>query len=235
MKKLLLFDIDGTLIRSNGAGRQTLAYALEKLFGTAGPLESYNMSGKTDPRIITDLLTAVGIPEREIKSSLPAIYELMAEHGQNIFADKGMVACVGVPELLVQLNGRDDVLLGLLTGNSQLTAPLKLSAAGIEPQQFKVGAYGSDSMDRNELPAIGMARANQLTGGQFNGNNTIIIGDTPADILCARAGKATAVAVASGWHAPSTLADYRPDHLFENFADTENVLQVLLPAVCVEN
>jgi phosphoglycolate phosphatase-like HAD superfamily hydrolase len=83
-------------------------------------------------------------------------------------------------------------------------------------------------MDRNELPAIGRARANQLTGALFDGNKTIIIGDTPADILCARAGKATAVAVASGWHAAATLADYQPDHLFENLGDTDQVLQVLL-------
>lgn len=228
MKKLLLFDIDGTLIRSNGAGRLTLAYALNKRFGTAGPLEQYNMSGKTDPRIITDLLTAVGITPKEIQKSLPAIYELMAEHGQDIFAEKGITACVGIPELLAELNGREDVLLGLLTGNAQLTAPLKLVAAGIDPLQFRVGAYGSDAMDRNELPAIGMARANQLTGDRFDGNNTIIIGDTPADILCARAGKATAVAVASGWHAAATLAEYRPDFLFDNFGDTSRVIEALL-------
>jgi phosphoglycolate phosphatase-like HAD superfamily hydrolase len=226
--KLLLFDIDGTLIRSNGAGRLTLAYALEKMFGTIGPLESYNMSGKTDPRIIIDLLTAAGIAAEEVENRLPAIYELMAEHGQDVFAQKGMVACEGILQLLAQLQERDDVLLGLLTGNSQLTAPLKLAAAGIEPQMFKVGAYGSDAMDRNKLPAIGIRRANQLTGGQFNGNNTVIIGDTPADILCARAGRATAVAVATGWHAVATLVEYRPDHLFENFGDTQHVLQVLL-------
>ncbi|MCP4417359.1 MAG: HAD hydrolase-like protein [Chloroflexi bacterium] len=227
-KKLLLFDIDGTLIRSNGAGRLTLAYALKKMFGTAGPLENYNMSGKTDPRIITDLLTATGISATEVTKRLPAIYELMAEHGQDIFAEKGMIACEGVLQLLQHLKQRDDVLLGLLTGNSQLTAPIKLAAAGIEPQLFRVGAYGSDAMDRNELPAIGMDRANQLTGGQFNGDNTVIIGDTPADILCARAGKATAVAVATGWHAITTLAEYHPDHLFEHFGDTQQVLQILV-------
>lgn len=228
MPKLLLFDIDGTLIHSNGAGRLTIAYALEKLFGTCGPLEHYNMSGKTDPRIITDLLTAIGIAPKEIKKQLPAVYELMAEHGQRIFIEREMLACPGVSELLTHLAGREDVLVGLLTGNSQLTAPLKLSAAGIDPLQFKVGAYGSDAMDRNELPAIGMKRANQLTGSVFNGNNTVIIGDTPADILCARAGKATAVAVASGWHAASTLADYHPDHLFDDLVDTELVVQTLL-------
>ena len=81
---------------------------------------------------------------------------------------------------------------------------------------FRIGAYGSDHMDRNQLPGIAMQRASQLTGDLFDGANTVIIGDTPADILCARAGKATAVAVASGWHAAATLAQYKPDHLLEN-------------------
>lgn len=226
--RLLLFDIDGTLIRSNGAGRETLAMALEDLFGTAGPIAEYQMSGKTDPRIITDLLLAVGFDQAEIESRLPAVYELMAEKGHEIFVERDMVACDGVPELLAALQARDDVLLGLLTGNAQLTAPIKLAAAGVDPAQFRVGAYGSDAIDRNQLPAIGMARASRLTGSLFDGNNTIIFGDTPADILCARAGKATAVAVASGWHSAATLAKYRPDHLLESLSDTEAVLQLLL-------
>jgi phosphoglycolate phosphatase-like HAD superfamily hydrolase len=226
--KLLLFDIDGTLIRSNGAGRETLRFALQEVFGATGPLEEYKMSGKTDARIITDLMTAVGIPKREITANLTAVYALMAEHGKKIFPEHHMKPCPGVPELLTVLNGRNDILLGILTGNSRPTAPIKLSAAGIDPAQFRIGAYGSDNPDRNALPAIGMERAAQLTGLPFAGYNTIIIGDTPADILCARAGQATAVAVASGWHATHTLHRYQPDILLENLADTTAVLQTLL-------
>ena len=91
-----------------------------------------------------------------------------------------------------------------------------------------MSAYGSDAADRNELPAIAWQRAKELTGYDFDGKNTVIIGDTPADILCARAGLATAVAVASGWHSASTLAQYRPDHLFDNLANTEEILAALL-------
>ncbi len=230
MSKLLLFDIDGTLIRTNGAGREAMRFALEALFGAAGPVETYKFGGKTDPRIIVDLMTAVGIPRADVEAKLPAVYELMAQKGQEIFAQRGIRPCAGVPELLAALRGRDDVVLGLLTGNSQITAPIKLAAAGIDPEQFIVGAYGSDAMNRNELPRIGMGRARQLTGRPFNGKNTVIIGDTPADIRCARAGRATAVAVASGWHTAETLAQFQPDYLFADLSDTKDVLRVLLAA-----
>ncbi|MCP5098850.1 MAG: HAD hydrolase-like protein [Chloroflexi bacterium] len=228
MKKLILFDIDGTLIRSHGGGRQALGEALQDVFGTAGPVEDYPMGGKTDARIITDLLIAAGIPRDNIAPKLPEVYARMAEKGVIIFWEKGMDPCVGIPPLLTALQAMShDVVLGLLTGNSSATAPLKLSAAGIMPTQFVVGAYGSDAMDRNQLPAIAMSRASELTGQPFNGNNTVIIGDTPADILCARAGKATAVAVATGWHSSTTLATYQPDHLLENMADTQAILSIL--------
>ncbi len=226
--KLLLFDIDGTLIRSHGAGRETLAAALVDVFGTAGPIADYKMSGKIDNRIITDLLTAAGIASVEIEKKLPDIYHVMIEKAQAIFPTSDMAACPGVEPLLDALNGRDDALLGLVTGNINGTAPLKLAAAGIDPDQFKLGAYGSDAWERNHLPAIAMQRAADLMGRPFNGANTVVIGDTPADILCARAGKATAVAVASGWHSAKTLARYQPDYLLENLKDTQETLKILL-------
>lgn len=226
--KLLLFDIDGTLIRSNGAGREVLGLALQEVFGTVGPLDSYHMSGKTDPRIIIDLMGVAGISQDEVVVKLPEVYELMAQFGRKIFPQREMKMCIGIPELLAALKDETGVVLGLLTGNAKLTAPLKLAAAGVDSAQFKVGAYGSEALDRNELPAIGIERANQLTGYEFNGYNTVIIGDTPADILCARAGSATAVAVASGWHSEATLRKYRPDHLFENLSETRKVVDVLL-------
>ena len=226
--KLILFDIDGTLIRSHGGGRAALQAALEEIFGTAGPIDTYRMGGKTDIRIITDLLTAAGVEPAKFMPKLTTIYELMVLKAEDVFPDKKMVQCAGIYDLLKALNKREDVVLGLLTGNNHLSAPLKLLAADIDPRQFRVTAYGSDAADRNELPAIAWQRAKELTGYDFDGKNTVIIGDTPADILCARAGLATAVAVASGWHATNTLAQYRPDYLFENLANTEEVLAALL-------
>jgi phosphoglycolate phosphatase-like HAD superfamily hydrolase len=186
------------------------------------------MGGKTDARIITDLLTAIGADAEEISAKLPEAYVLMAEKARAIYPGRGIKACPGVAVLLNALRKRADVLLGLLTGNTHSTAPLKLQEAGINPAQFVVGAYGSDDLDRNQLPDIAMQRAHELTGLHLSGDNTTIIGDTPADILCARAGKATAIAVASGWHSAKTLARYHPDTLFEDLGDTQNVLQVLL-------
>lgn len=228
--RLLLFDIDGTLIRSSGAGRAAIAATLEHLFGSAGPIADYKMSGKTDARIITDLLTAVGVPAAEIKARLPEVCLEMAEQARQLFPRYQILPCPGVVELLAALARRTDVFVGLLTGNASSTAPLKLAAAAIDPAQFRCGAYGCEHDDRNLLPPIAMQRASALAGRPFSGADTVIIGDTPADIVCAHAGQATAVAVASGWHASSTLAGYHPEFLFENLSDTDAVLQALLSA-----
>jgi phosphoglycolate phosphatase-like HAD superfamily hydrolase len=226
--RLLLFDIDGTLIHSNGAGRVALVYALEQTFGTAGPVDTYAMDGKTDPRIITDLLAAAGFNSADIEARLLMVYQLMTEKGATCFSEKGIIPCSGVVSLLAALSKREDVVLGLLTGNISDTAPLKLAAAGIDPTLFRVGAYGSDAIDRNLLPAVAIQRASQLTGYPFTGSETVVIGDTPADILCARAGRAKAVAVATGRHSLTTLAQYQPDYLLENLGDTATILGILL-------
>jgi phosphoglycolate phosphatase-like HAD superfamily hydrolase len=227
--QLLLFDIDGTLLRSNGAGKATIINALEDTFGTSGPCDTYRMAGKTDPLIISDLMGAAGKDSAEIESKLPAIYERMMFHAQKIFSEENVFPCPGIPELLEILRGREDVLLGLLTGNIAGTAPLKLAAAGIEPSLFRLGAYGSDHKDRNQLPSFALRRATELTSLPFNGQNTTIIGDTPADIACARSIGARVVAVSSGGYSSSTLTQFEPDFLFENFLDKESVLEALIP------
>lgn len=225
--RLILFDIDGTLIQSHGAGREAIMLALHELFGTTGPVDSYRMDGKTDHRIVTDLLTAANIPAAEVEEKLPAIFQAMAEHGRNIFPQRGMTPCPGIPQLLEALHNLPNVILGLLTGNSSQTAPLKLAAAGINPDFFQIGAFGSDHVDRNALPFIAKKRAFQLTGQQFDGYNMLVVGDTPADILCARAGTATAVAVATGRYSVEQLQQYQPDFIFDNLTDTAAFLQLV--------
>lgn len=225
--RLLLFDIDGTLVRSNGAGKAVMMDALLSVFGTSGPSEGYQMAGKTDPLIIHDLLGSAGLSKDAIEAGLPAVYDLMATRGRERFGPHVIFACPGVPTLLQALAARDDVLLGLLTGNIELTAPLKLAAAGIDPTLFRVGAYGSDAIDRNHLPPFAWRRAAELTGLAFDGPSTVIIGDTPADIACARNNGAVSVAVASGSYSATTLAEYQPDHLLETLADSDAFLQLL--------
>jgi phosphoglycolate phosphatase-like HAD superfamily hydrolase len=226
--RLLLFDIDGTLVHSDGAGRAAVAYALERLFGTAGPIATYDLAGKTDSVIVHDLLIAAGVAPAEIEASLPTVFELMAEAGRSLFPSKGVRPCPGAAELVSALAGRPGIVLGLLTGNAAQTAPLKLAAAGFDPTLFRVGAFGSEARERNSLPALAMQRASDYAGYPFAGKDTIIIGDTPADVACARAAGATAVAVASGHHTRETLSQSQPDYLLDSLADTAAVLVFLL-------
>lgn len=226
--KLLLFDIDGTLIHANGAGKRVLAAALQDVFGTTGPLNSYDFSGKTDTRVVTELMDAAAIPASDIATQLPAVFERMTHYAAAAFPHDNIQPCPGVLSLLETLRQRSDVLLGLLTGNIEATATLKLAAAGIDPTLFRVGAYGSQHINRDHLPALAMHRANQLTQLFFTGENTVIIGDTPLDIQCARAGASKVIAVATGRYSMDTLHQYKPDSLFHNLTDTEAVLQTLL-------
>jgi phosphoglycolate phosphatase len=227
--RLILFDIDGTLIRINRAGRKTLQQALENVFGTAGPIDSYSMAGKTDALMVYDLLGAAGFAPAEIESRLEAVYEEMAWLAPATFARFDMRPCSGVAALLARLQTRTDVLLGLLTGNNRHTAPLKLAAAGIDPLLFPVGAYGCDARDRNRLPGVALARAQQLIGDVFSPAETIVVGDTPADIVCARSAGATALAVATGGYSEERLAAFDPDILLPDLLDTERVLALLVP------
>lgn len=226
--RLLLFDIDGTLIRGDQAGRLAMGAALEQMFGTKGSLDTYEMGGKTDSRIVSDLLSEVGIDSLEIRQKLPDFFLLMADFAREVYPLRDITTCPGIESLLERLQVRDDVMVGLLTGNAQTTAPLKLAAASIDPAQFVVGAYGSDDLDRNNLPKIALQRANELTADVLMGDNVVIVGDTPADVQCARVGMARSVAVASGWHSADTLLQYQPDYLFADLSDTEAVLSVLL-------
>jgi phosphoglycolate phosphatase len=227
--QLLLFDIDGTLLRSNGAGKAVIRLALEDTFGTPGPCDEYQMAGKTDPLIISDLMGAAGMKTADIDQQLPAVYQRMMFHAQIIFSEKKFTPCPGIPELLAALVERDDVLIGLLTGNIETTAPLKIAAADIDPAIFRVGAYGSDHIDRNQLPAIALKRAAELTNQTFTGQNTTIIGDTPADIACARTIGARMVAVGSGSYSSTSLSKFQPDFLFDNFTNKEMALEALVP------
>lgn len=226
--RLILFDIDGTLIHSNRAGRAALVFALEETFGTAGPIDKYQMAGKTDPLIITELLQAEGIGAEEIEAGMDLVYERMAERGQTIFSQFAIRPCRGVPELLGRLQEEEQVILGLVTGNNRLTAPLKLLAAGISPLIFGVAAYGSDAKDRNLLTQLALERARDERQVAITGDETVVVGDTPADILSARAAGAMAVAVATGVHSASTLAEYNPDALLRDLSDTNTALEVIL-------
>lgn len=226
--RLVLFDIDGTLINSSRIGRAALGQALRDVFGTMGALETYEFAGKTDRRIVHDLMLAEGWAAEEIRLRQADLDERMAAAGRELFNPRTVWACPGVPALLDAFSRRRDVTPAILTGNIQPTAPLKLAAAGIDPDLFVAGAYGSDSLERDDLFAIALQRVLESTGRLFSAEDVVTVGDTPADIRCARAGKGRAVAVATGPYSAEVLSRHQPDHLFNDLADTEEVLHALL-------
>lgn len=225
---LLLFDIDGTLITGSRIGRKALERAMMAVFGTAEGLETYEFAGKTDRRIVHDLLVAEGWAADAIEARLPGLDEAMAAAGRELFTPETIWACPGIPTLLDELARRDDMVLALLTGNIRHTVALKLAAADIDPTRFIDGAFGSDSRERDALFDIALERVRQSTGIPFTGRDVTIIGDTPADIRCARAGGGRAIAVATGPYPIELLARHQPDHLFADFSQTADVLKVLL-------
>jgi phosphoglycolate phosphatase-like HAD superfamily hydrolase len=226
-RRLILFDIDGTLIATNRAGRRVLGRALREVYGSHGSLDSTSFSGQTDLGIITAAMTAAGLTETAINTGLPRLYQAMARHGQSIFTGDNLVPCPGVLPLLAQLRANPDILLGLQTGNARVTALLKLRAAGLDPAWFPVGAFGSDAATRDGLFPVAWRRARELTGQSFSGHNTFAVGDTPGDILSAQANGVTSLAVASGFSHHQELAVCRPDHLVPDLADTRAILAML--------
>jgi phosphoglycolate phosphatase-like HAD superfamily hydrolase len=226
--KLVLFDVDGTLITSRGAGRRAMRVAFERIFGTAAGIDQYDLRGRTDTRIVHDVMGAVGWEAARIKERLDEFFEaylggLVAEIG----AGQGVVALPGVVPLVEALAACDDVVVGLVTGNIEEGARIKLLPTGLWPH-FRVGAYGSDHMDRRHLPSLAARRAHALLGHEFPPTDLIVIGDTPHDVDCARACGAIAVAVATGQYPREALLADGPDHFFEDLSDTEAVLRALL-------
>jgi phosphoglycolate phosphatase-like HAD superfamily hydrolase len=227
MPRLLLFDIDGTLVDSNRTGRIAVGRALDHVFGTAGAVTTYDFAGKTDRRIVRDLMAAEGYTPAEIERRFPAFVERMAVEGGALFTPDRVRPCPGVLPLLMALEQRDDAVLGLLTGNVISTAPLKLQAAGIDPTIFRAGAYGSDRLDRNDLMPVALERVYDAVGQRFPPEDVVILGDTPADIHCARAANARVVAVATGPVPYDVLRDHKPDHLFADFLEASAVLAAI--------
>jgi phosphoglycolate phosphatase len=226
--RLLLFDVDGTLVTTDGAGRRALARALEGVFGTAGGLAAYDLRGKTDPRIVLDVLGAAGVDPAAVRDRLGDCFEAYARALTEEIGDGRRVSTLpGVAELMRHLDGRQDVVLGLVTGNIEEGARIKLTPTGLWPR-FRAGAFGSDHADRRRLPALAARRAHALTGHAFAPADVVVIGDTPWDIDCARAFGARAVAVATGHYPPEELATHRPDLLFDSFAEVDRALSALL-------
>ena len=226
--RLVLFDIDGTLVLTKGAGRRALGAALLRVYGTTGLIDGYDFRGKTDPRIVTDLMGAAGLAPEVILAGLGDCFEAYARGLTGEIGDGQCVTLLpGVADLVRRLDIADGVVLGLLTGNIEEGARIKLAPTGLWPY-FRTGAFGSDDGDRRRLPSLAARRAQALTGHAFRPEEVLVIGDTPLDIECARAFGAVAVAVATGFHPYADLEAEKPDLLFESFADVKTAASRLL-------
>ncbi len=222
--RLILFDIDGTLIFGHGVGHRSLVRAMEETYGTSGDHNGYDWRGKTDPLIVRELMRREGIPAIIVEEKLPACFDRYVRCLEEALAKGDRVDVLpGIEPLLRDLAQRPDVLVGLLTGNIERGAKAKLRSTGLLPF-FQIGAYGSDDSDRRKLPVIARDRAQALVGRAIAFTEIDIIGDTPLDVDCARCVGARAIAVASGQHSAAELAATDPDLLFENFADLEACL-----------
>jgi phosphoglycolate phosphatase len=231
MKRLILFDIDGTLLSTNGAARRAFERALLEVYGTAGPIGSHPFDGKTDPQIARELLMAAGLADPAIDAQLPALYQRYLEGMAREIARPAHRTSVypGVAPLLDALQARSDVLVGLLTGNIAEGAALKLRSAGLA-HYFRVGAYGSDSERRDALPAVAVQRAREHCGQSFSGKDIVVIGDTPSDISCGQSLGVFAVGVCTGSHSRERLVAEGADVVLDDLSETDRVLDILAAA-----
>lgn len=216
IRKLLLFDIDGTLLHSKGASREAKALAMEEVFGTASNVRTHSFGGKTDWQILREVLEPHGVTALQIGQKMPTFERVFGENMSKIIGNFDVQALAGAKELLAYLNQRDDIMLGIVTGNTSQTAPIKLKAAGIDPAIFAVGAYGSEADDRNDLPKLALDRAIAKARQEIAPSDVMIIGDTVMDVLCARALGAKVVTVFTGFEDRQKLIDTNPDIMLDD-------------------
>lgn len=223
--KLLLFDIDGTLLKGGGVGPRAMEDAGKTLFGETFALQGLDMSGKIDPQIFAELVQLNKHLEVEKHhDQFKARYLQNLEHF--LFTDGSPLILPGVLELLQELEPYSRTL-GLLTGNYSLAAPLKIKAAKMDMNQFKVNAFGDEGRSRNDLPKVAMNKYKQLTGEDIAGHEVMIIGDTPRDVECAKVNGCYAFAVATGRWSFEELERSGADTVVQDLSNPQALLNLL--------
>jgi phosphoglycolate phosphatase len=227
--RLILFDIDGTLLRDGIAAKIAFARALRETYQTTGPIEGFRFAGMTDPECVAEIMRSAGIDESMIQERR---HECLRRYVENLSAEIRLhhdaVLFPGVRELLERLNKLESVLVGLLTGNVSRGAELKLRRWNLEPY-FRFGAFGDDHENRAVLARIALEKARTLSGHTFRGSETTVIGDTPKDIACARAIGARSVVVATGSVSRDALLACEPDAVLDSFEDHDAAFRALFP------
>lgn len=226
MTRLVLWDIDGTLVRAGELGAAVFDRALEAVLGRL-PEVRIRMSGKTDPQIVHEYLELMQLDD---PSHLPAILqrlELELASVAHQIALEGK-ACAGAEKALVRLGEEPDVIQSVLTGNIAPNAVVKLSAFGLERYlDLEAGAYGSDHADRRALVPIALRRQAERRGLHLDADSVIVIGDTPNDLACAQAGGARCILVATGRYVVHELEGLGALAVLEDLSDTEGLVELI--------
>jgi phosphoglycolate phosphatase-like HAD superfamily hydrolase len=226
-RRLVLFDIDGTLLSAGAITARTFEAALQEVFGTVGDAARFDYSGKTDPQIVRELMKGAGFSDAEIEERRPLALARYREGFAASIRPEHVQAKPGVSALLEAFERRSSVTLGLLTGNLEPTARLKLAPLDAN-RFFAFGAFGSDDEDRYRLPPIALERARVAVGIPFEGPDVVIVGDSVHDILCGRELGVRAVAVATGKTSPERLVEADPNALLADFSDTGAAVSAIL-------
>ena len=225
--RIVLFDVDGTLLWTDGAGRRAVHRALKDVLGIEHPAAGFRFDGRTDPEIVRLLAAAAG---RDHDAA--AVARVLAHYvgllvDELARPDHRTTVYPGVFELVAALERRSDCVVGLLTGNIAEGARLKLASGGLDIARFRVGAFGSDHEVRAELPAIAQRRALAM-GLDAGGKDIVIIGDTPADVTCGRAIGARAIGVATGSYSVPDLIAAGAYAAFQDLSGTDAVVRAAL-------
>ncbi len=227
MHTLILFDIDGTLVRGTAA-KFAFETAMLETYGTAGAVDSYDFSGKTDPQIARELLSAAGLEDAVVEAGFAGLWDRYIGELESRIISNPMRLLPGVQSLIEALDAEPDVALGLVTGNIIRGARAKLGSVRLA-EYFEVGGYGSDHEVREHLPAIALERAFEAWGVRFPPESAVIVGDTPRDVECGKHEGTRTVAVATGRLPRERLETTGADAVFDDFSDVRSVIEVLLP------
>lgn len=228
--KAVLFDVDGTILRSHGAGKQSMMEAASQVFSTTGEMETFNFQGKTDPFILYRSLEMEGFSPEEIDLAIPRFKELYFKILEYNLKNLGAELLPGLMDVLNALDMEPSIICGLLTGNFRGGAMRKLDYFGLF-NRFSVGVYGDDTWDRNQMPLIASNRIRDDLGEEVLSSDITIIGDTIYDIECGREFGAKTIAVATGWTDADELKSHNPDFFFHDLSDTNAVMNAIKASI----
>jgi len=225
INKLVLFDIDKTLIKGSRAHSAAFSKAFRKVYGIATNIDIINHHGMTDQQIIIEVLKKNGLDEQTIKLKLEKCIRTMSKSFDEMVKDDEIVVLEGVRELLEELD-KNNILMGLVTGNLEPIARSKLKKVGLN-HYFKVGGFGSDDINRTNLVKIAIKRAKKNFDSKPN-NNVFLFGDAPREIKAGKEVGVKTIGVTTGIYSKEQLKNAGADFIFENLKDTNEILKIIL-------